>query len=69
MVQLNRERIIKRYAILPTWVFIGEKGEKDKWIWLRPFYEKQKYKKWNDFMEGVGDHWKTSWKCERQYIL
>ena len=34
----------------------------------RSFYEKQKYVKWNDWEEGVGDHWKTSWKCERQYI-
>ncbi len=65
---MKKERTIKRYAILPTWVWVGEYGSLDKWIWLRPYNEKQKYIKWNDYSEGVGDHWKTDWKCERQYI-
>ena len=60
-MNIGQERIIKRFAVFPTWVWVGEQGDKDKWIWLRPFYEKQKYVKWNDWQEGVGDHWKTSW--------
>jgi len=67
-MNIGQERIIKRFAVFPTWVWVGEQGDKDKWIWLRPFYEKQKYVKWNDWQEGVGDHWKTSWRFERQYI-
>lgn len=65
---MNTERTVKKYAILPTWVWVGEQGDEDKWIWLRSFYEKQKYALWNDWQEGVGNHWKTSWRCERQYI-
>jgi hypothetical protein len=67
-MKIGQERTIRRYAILPTWVYVGENGNKDKWVWLRSFYEKQKYEKWNDWQEGVGDHWKTSWRCQRQYI-
>lgn len=67
-MKIGQERTLKRFAIFPTWVWVGEHGDKDNWIWLRSFYEKQKYVKWNDWQEGVGDHWKTSWKCERQYI-
>ncbi len=40
-MNIGQERIIKRFAVFPTWVWVGEQGDKDKWIWLRPFYEKQ----------------------------
>lgn len=60
------KRTIKKWAIL--WPVCESKtNDKTVWIVFGFYYEDQEYEHWNDWQEGVGDNWKWSWKCKKQY--
>jgi hypothetical protein len=59
-------RVIKKWAII--WpVDFSNNVNKTYWVFFGSYYELQEYKYWNDWQEGVGNHWKWSWKCVKQF--
>lgn len=59
-------RTIKKWSII-AWVNYSKTNDKSYWVFFGSYYEDQEYELWNDWQEGVGDHYKWSWRCKRQY--
>lgn len=69
MNQVNikiQNRTIKKWSIINV-VNTSKTDDKTVWIFFNSYYEYQEYEYWNDWQEGVGSHWKYSWKCKRQF--
>jgi hypothetical protein len=63
---MNKKRTIEKWNIL--WpVNFSRDNNKTYWVFFEKYFEDQEYELWNDWQEGVGDHWKTTWRCKVQY--
>lgn len=64
--KIKNTRILKKWSVI-AWVNYSKTNDKGYWVLFGNYYEDQEYELWNDWEEGIGDNWKWSWRCKKQY--
>lgn len=65
-MEIGNKRTISKWAFFWLVNFSRTDG-RSYFVFCERYYEDQEFKMWNDWQEGVGNHWKTSWQCVSQY--